>query len=139
MSTILTDILIALARAALATFLAKELYAVTVPSSIVFSITVYAILTRDPVRASLPPWIGFQGAWWVFRGWRKVRGGRSVVRLSVFGRDVFWVSERVLGELLSSGRIEQVFYKNGILLQYGGNERIAMDKVPSGLIRSFRC
>lgn len=129
MSTILTDILIALARAAIANFLSKELYSVTVPSLFVFSVTVYAALTKDPLRASLPPWIGARGVWWVLRGRKRVRRGRSIVRLSVFGRDVFWAEERVLGELLVSDRVVQVFHKNGIFMEYGANERTAVDKV----------
>jgi hypothetical protein len=129
MSTILTDILIALTRAALATLLAKELYSITVPGSLIFSITVYAILTRDPVRSSLPPSIGGRGLFSLLRGRRKLRMGRSIVRLSIFERDVFWISELVLAELLSSGRIEQVFHKDGVIMEYGTNERMAVDKV----------
>ena len=120
-----------LTRAAIATFLANELYAITIPGSLVFSVTLYAVLTRDPLRASLPPWMGFGGMWFVMRGrWRrKVRRGRAIVRLSIFGRDAFWISEQVLGELLSSGGVEQVFYKSGCVLEYGSNERMAVDKV----------
>lgn len=58
-----------------------------------------------------------------------MRRGRAIVRLSIFGRDAFWISEQVLGELLSSGGVEQVFYKSGCVLEYGSNERMAVDKV----------
>jgi hypothetical protein len=133
MDTILTDIIFTLARAALATFLAKELYILTVPSLITFSIVAYAVVARDPLRSSLPPYIGFKGVWDVFQGRRRVRGNkRSLVRLSVFGRDVFWVSEGVMGELLVSKRLMQVFQGKGVFMEFGDKERMALDNVSTG-------
>jgi hypothetical protein len=130
MDVILTDIIFTLARAALATFLAKELYIFTIPSLIAFSIVAYAVVARDPVRSSLPPYIGFKGVWDVFHGRRRVRGDkRSLVRLSVFGRDVFWVSEGVMRELLVSKRLVQVFQGKGVFMDFGDKERIALDNV----------
>jgi hypothetical protein len=129
MDTILTDILFALARAGVATFLARELYAVTVPAMLVFSLTVYAIITRDPLRTSLPPYIGFSGLWRVLRGRKRVLGRRQVARLSVFGRDAFWVSEAVLNELIYSKQMVQVFQGKGIFMEYTDKEKMAVENV----------
>ena len=129
MDIILTDIAISLARAALATFLAKELYSITVPTVTLFSIVLYACLTRDPIRTSLPPWMGIKGIWNVIVGGKKVRQGREIVRLSVFGRDVFWVTEDVFQELLLENGLVQVFHRNGVFMEYGEKERMIVDKV----------
>ena len=57
---------------------------------------------------------------------------RSLVRLSVFGRDVFWVSEGVMGELLVSKRLMQVFQGKGVFMEFGDKERMALDNVSTG-------
>jgi hypothetical protein len=131
MDIILTDIVFSLARAAVATLLAKELYSITIPTLFLFSIITYSVLTRDPIRASLPPYIGFKGIWDVLRGKKRVRNGkREVVRLSIFRRDVFWISRAdVISELVASERINPVFYGNGIIIPYSDKERAAVDKV----------
>jgi len=129
MDTILTDILVALVRAGIATFLSRELYAITVPVLLLFSITVYAIITQDPIRTSLPPYIGFKGVWRVLTGRKRVLGGREVARLSVFGRDTFWVSEGVLNELIYSTKIMQVFQGKGVFMEYTDKEKWAVENV----------
>ena len=131
MDIIFTDIVFSLARAAIATLLAKELYSITIPTLLLFSIIIYSLLTRDPIRASLPPYIGFKGVWDVLWGKKKVRNGkREVVRLSIFRRDVFWISKGdVMSELVASGRINPVFYGNGIVIPYSDKEKAAVEKV----------
>jgi hypothetical protein len=129
MDTILTDIVFALARAGVATFLARELYAITVPALLLFSLTVYAVITRDPIRTSLPPYIGFKGLWRVLQGQKRVLGRREVARLSVFGRDAFWVSEAVLNELIYSKRMAQVFQGKGVFMEYTDKEKMAVENV----------
>lgn len=131
MDIILTDIVFSLARAAIATLLAKELYSVTIPTLLLFSIIIYSVLTRDPIRASLPPYIGFKGVWDVLWGKKRVRNGKGeVVRLSIFRRDVFWISKGdVMNELVASGRINPVFYGNGIVIPYDDKEKAAVEKV----------
>ena len=131
MDVILTDILFTLARAGVATLLAKELYSVTVPALLAFSIITYAALTRDPIRVSLPPYIGFKAVWDVFRG-KRIRhsDARGLVRLSVFRRDVFWIfNADIMNDLLTSERIVPVFYGNGIVIEYGDKEKDAVKKV----------
>src|SRR5579871_3585891 len=89
MDHILIDIASSLLRAAVATVLAKELYVVTVPSLIAFSVIAYEVLTRDPIRGSMPPYLGDKAAWEVIRGRRRPQGDtRDIVRLSIFGKDV---------------------------------------------------
>lgn len=134
MDTILTDILFALARAGVATFLARELYVLTVPALLVFSLTIYAIITRDPIRESLPPYIGVKGVWRVLQGRKRVLGKKEVARLSVFGRDAFWVSEGVLNELIYSHRMVQVFQGKGVFMEYTDKEKFAVENVPDYLI-----
>ena len=131
MDVILTDIAFALARAAVATLLSRELYSVTVPGLLLFSLTVYAVITRDPIRDSLPPTMGFVRAWDVLSGEkRKGREDREVVRLSVFGRDVFWVSEAgVRNELVWSGNVLPVYHGKGMVVAAGANEQKAIEKV----------
>ena len=135
MSTIITDILIALARAALATFLARELYAFTVPSSLAFTLALYLIITRDPIRESLPQWIGAKGILALIWGKRNVRQDREVVRFSIFGRDVFWVTEEVLGELLLQKSLIQIFHRNGVFMEYGEKERVVVDRVKESFVQ----
>jgi hypothetical protein len=142
MDVILTDIVFAVARAAVATLLAKELYSITIPSLFLFSLITYSVLSRDPIRASLPPYIGFKGVWDVLWGKRRMRNGkREVVRLSIFRRDVFWISKGdAMNELVASGKINPVFYGDGIIIPYGDKEKAAVEKVflcTFGL--SFRC
>lgn len=55
---------------------------------------------------------------------------RSLVRLSIFARDVFWVSEEVMGEFFVSGRLVQVFQGKGVFMEFGDKERKALDNVP---------
>ena len=129
MDTVLTDILFALARAGVATFLARELYSITVPALLLFCVAIYAIITSDPLRMSLPPYIGFKGLWRVLTGRKRVLGGREVARLSVFGRDAFWVSEGVLNELIYSKRMEQVFQGKGVFMEYTDKEKMAVENV----------
>lgn len=131
MDLILTDIIFTLARAGVATLLAKELYVVTVPGLIFFSIITYSVLTRDPLRSSLPPYIGFKAAWDVLRGRKRSRSdSRELVRLSILRRDVFWISkEDVLNDLVASGRVVPVFYGNGIVTEYTDKEKTAVEKV----------
>jgi hypothetical protein len=131
MDIIFTDILFSLARAAVATFLAKELYSVTVPTLLVFSVIIYEALTRDPLRSSLPPFIGFKGTWNALRGHRRARGGkRELVRLSFCRKDVFWVSRQdIMDDLVSSGQVIPVLYGDGIVTTYGDKEKVAIEKV----------
>ena len=142
MDIILTDIVFSLARAAVATLLAKGLYSITIPTLVLFSILTYSVLTRDPIRASLPPYIGFKGVWDVLWGKKRVRNGkREVGRLSIFRRDVFWISKGdVMRELIASEKINPVFYGNGVVIPYGDKERAAVEKVflcPFVLIQVF--
>jgi len=131
MPTILMEIVFALARAALATFLAKELYSITIPSLAVFCFLTLSIITRDPLRDSLPPFLGLQDIIALVFGRRLADGGkRSVVRLSIFSRDVFWVSQaHVLKEWLAGEKVRPVFYGNGIVMPYGDKERNALENV----------
>jgi predicted ABC-type sugar transport system permease subunit len=132
MDAILTDILFSLARAGVATFLARELYAVTVPVMLLFSLTVYLIITRDPLRTSLPPYIGLKGLWRVLHGHKRILGRREIARLSVLGRDAFWVSEGVLNELIYSKQMVQVFQGKGIFMEYTDKEKMAVENVVPG-------
>jgi hypothetical protein len=129
MDILLTDIVVSLGRAALATFLARELYSTTVPTLLVLSITVYILVTLDPLAPSLPPSIGLRGLWRLLRGKRKVRHATDLGRLSVLGRHVFWVSQDVLGQLLRSTSPVQIFHRNGVFMEYGEKERMVIDKV----------
>ena len=125
------EIVFALARAALATFLAKELYSITIPSLAVFCFLTLSIITRDPLRDSLPPFLGLQDIIALVFGRRLADGGkRSVVRFSIFSRDVFWVSQaHVLKEWLAGEKVRPVFYGNGIVMPYGDKERNALENV----------
>ena len=131
MDVILSDIAFALARAAVATLLSRELYSFTVPGLVLFSVTVYAVITRDPLRDSLPPYMGFSGTWDLLSGQRrKDKETREVVRLSVFGRDVFWVSkENVMRGLIGSREVVPVYHGKGILVAAGDKEQKAIEKV----------
>jgi len=131
MDVILIDIAFALARAAVATVLSRELYSVTVPGLLLFSLTVYTVITRDPLRDSLPPYMGFSGTWDVLSGHRrKDKKRREVVRLSVFGRDVFWVSkDQVMKALIGSGEVMPVYHGKGILVAAGDKEQKAIERV----------
>ena len=133
MGHILIDIASSLLRAAISTVLAKELYIVTVPSLIAFSIVTYEVLTRDPIRSSMPPYLGDRATWEVIRGRRRPQGDtRDIVRLSIFGNDVFWVSrEDVINQLAESGRVVRAFYGNGAVMVYGDKEKAAIEKVIS--------
>src|SRR5437667_6825110 len=129
MDIILRDIAFALARAAVATLLAKELYSVTIPTLVIVSIITYSALTQDPIRGSLPPFIGFKGIWDVIRGGRNRGDSRELVRFSILQRDVFWTSRGdVINELLKSARATPVFHANGIVIPYGDDEEIAVEK-----------
>ena len=138
MDIILTDILFALARAAVATLLSRELYSVTVPGLFLFSLTVYTVITRDPLRDSLAPYMGFSGTWDVLSGQRrKDKERREVVRLSVYGSDVFWVSkENVMDGLIGSREVIPVYYGKGILVAAGDKEQNAIAKVSRDMISS---
>jgi hypothetical protein len=145
MPTILRDIVFALARAALATFLAKELYSITVPTLALFSLMTLSIITRDPLRDSLPPFLSPRDIFALLWGRRLGKGDkRRIVRLSVFARDVFWVSNQpVLKEFLVGDKVRPVYYGNGIVMPYGDKERGALEKVCRCVIcvaerRSFR-
>jgi hypothetical protein len=127
--TILLDIFISVIRERIASFLAGELRSFTIPLIILCSAVTYAILTRDPMRASLPPWMGFEGVWGVLWGSRNIRLNYEMVRLSFFGRDVFWVTEEVVNGLLVEGELVQIFHRNGVFMEYGEKERIVVDKV----------
>lgn len=131
MPTILMEILFALARAALATFLAKELYSITVPTLAIFSFITLSLITRDPLRDTLPPFLGLQDITALVLGWRPERGDkRTILRLSIFSRDVFWVSEgHVLSAFLAEEKVRPVFYGNGLVMPYGDKERNALGKV----------
>ena len=131
MDVILTDMISTLARAGLATLLAKELYFITIPTLVLFSIITYSVLTQDPLRSSLPPYIGIQGSWDVLSGYRRSRGDkREIVRLSILRRDVFWISKGdVMKELMASERLTPVIYRKGIVLEYGDKEKTAVEKV----------
>ena len=131
MDVILTDIVFALARAAVATLLSTELYSFTVPGLLLFSLSVYAVITRDPLRNSLPPYMDFAGAWDVCTGQgRSGRDKRELVRLSVFWRDVFWVSiENVMEGLVGSGELTPVYYGKGMVISMGGKEQKAIEAV----------
>src|SRR5277367_1765620 len=131
MDVILTNIIFELARAAVATALSRELYSVTIPGLLLFSLAVYTVITRDPLRDSLPPYMGFSGTWDVLSGQRrKDKDRREVVRLSVFGRDVFWVSkEHVMKGLVVSGEVIPVYHGKGILVAVSAKEQMAIEKV----------
>jgi hypothetical protein len=133
MPNFLMEIIFALARAALATFLAKELYSITIPSLVVFSFLTLSLITRDPLRDSLPPVFGLRDVFGLFMGRRRSdRESRSIVRLSIFSRDVFWVSRtEVLQELLAEEKVRPIFYGNGIIMPYGDKERNALENVSS--------
>jgi hypothetical protein len=131
MEGMFTEVICALARAALATFLSKELYYITVPTALVLSIIAYEAITRDPLRSSLPPFIGFQDAWNVIQGRRRSRGdAREVVRLSFFGKDIFWVSkDDVMNKVLNSGNLTPVIQGDGTILPLNDKDRGALEKV----------
>jgi hypothetical protein len=131
MDAVLMEIGISLVRAAVATFFAKELFPITIPTLVVFCIMTYALLTRDPLRSSLPPHIGLTGAWNVLCGQRRPDGDtREFVRLSVFGRDVFWLSnEDILNDLAASGQLVPIFHGKGSIITYGDKDIMALEKV----------
>jgi hypothetical protein len=138
MDIILSEIAFALARAAVATLLSRELYSVTVPGLVLFSITVYAVITRDPLRDSLPPYMDFSGTSDVLSGQRrKDKETREVVRISVLGRDAFWVSkENVMDGLIGSRDVMPVYCGKGILVAAGDKEQNAIAKVSRDMISS---
>ena len=131
MDGILTDIAFALARAAVATLLSRELYSFTVPGLILFSFTVYTVITRDLLRDSLPPYMGLTSVWAVLSGEGRRKGEKNeVVRLSVFGKDVFWVGKReVMKGLVGSGEALPLYPGRGIVFPVGERERKAIEKV----------
>lgn len=131
MANYLMEIITALARAALANFLAKELYTLTVPSLVAFSFLTLALITRDPLRDSLPPFVTVRDMFGLFLGRRRSdRGSRSIVRLSIFSRDVIWISRtEIFHELLAEGKVRPIFYGNGITMPFGDKERNALEKV----------
>jgi hypothetical protein len=130
MEAILTDIAFALTRAALATFLARELYTVTIPSLLVFSITAYTVVSRDPVRRSLPPHIGVRGVWRVING-GITNDSRGLVRLSIFGRDVFWIARGgILREVFaSSAQMTPLLQTSKGMVSLKVSDRIALKQV----------
>jgi hypothetical protein len=125
------DIVISLAQAAVATFLATELYYITLPGILLFSLVAYAVVTQNPLRLSLPPFIGIGAVWSVIRGNRRAYGDpREITRLSFFGRDAFWVTkEDVMRDLIKSRRVVPVYYGNGEIMTFGDREKRAIDKV----------
>jgi hypothetical protein len=131
MEAILTDIAVALLRSVLANFLARELVAVTLPSVIVFSALAYGVLTRDPIRRSLPPHVGLRSVWnIVCEGY--LEDGRGLVRFSVFERDAFWITRfGVLKELFDNcaGQMVPQLQRSGGLGILTESERNAMEKV----------
>jgi hypothetical protein len=133
MPNYLMEIITALARAVLANFLAKELYTITVPSLVLFSFLTLALITRDPLRDSLPPFVTIRDIFGLLLGRRRSdRTSRSIVRLTIFSRDVFWVSRtEIFKELLAEGKVRPIFYGNGITMPYGDKERNALEKVRS--------
>jgi hypothetical protein len=137
MPNYLMEIITALARAALANFLAKELYSITVPSLVLFSFLTLALVTRDPLRDSLPPFVRIRDIFGLFLGRRRSdRGTRSLVRLSIFSRDVIFISRtEIFNELLAEGKVRPIFYGNGITMPYGDKEQNAVEKVSSCGVR----
>jgi hypothetical protein len=131
MDIILKDIAFALARAAVATLLSRELYSFTVPGMLLFSFSVYTVVTRDPLRDSLPPRMGVAEVLGVLRGEKRRRGRREeVVRLSVFGKDVFWVSRaNVMWDLVASGGVAPLYYGKGLVLMAGDKDKGSIEKV----------
>jgi hypothetical protein len=132
MDHIITEIICSLARAALSAFLSKELYTfIAVPSALLLSIVAYEALTRNPLRSSLPPFTGFQATWKAIQGRRRPqRDALEVVRLSFFGKDVFWVSRKdVMEEISITGKLARIMYGNGVVLVFNDKEKEALDKV----------
>jgi hypothetical protein len=131
METILRDIAFALARAAVATFLSRELYAVTVPSLIVFSALAFAVLTQDPIRRSLPPFIGVGGVWKALNC-QSTCDEKGLVRASFFGRDVFWITRVVVFKELfgmDSGHMSPLYQTSKGLVMLNELERRALENV----------
>jgi len=131
MDVILTDILFALARAAVATLLSRELYSVTVPGLLLFSLSVYSVVTRDPLRDSLPPTMAFADVWNVLSGRRRGGGDqRELVRLSLFGRDVFWVPRGdIMQGLIAAEEVVPVYFGNGMVVAVHEKEQTAIEAV----------
>jgi len=140
--TILTEIISSLARAALATYLANELYSLTLPTLIPFTILTYAIITRDPLRRSLPPSLGLRGFWRAL-GRRKYQtiAKDGLHRLSILGKDVFFVKEeKVISALVDHEGIVEVYPGDGQFLSLTEKDKSAIDLVRWLFeVRRLRC
>ena len=132
MDTIFTEIVSALARAALATFLSRELYSFTIPLIVVLSYVSLRLLTRNSLYRALPPFLGFKDVWNVLlRG--KIRSDRDVrelARLTILGKDVIWISSAdAMNDILGSGNGIPVLMGKGGLLVCQDKDEMALEKV----------